>query len=240
MLKAVCFDLDGTLLPLDIDKFCDLYFGMLAKKLEPYGYDPEKIIAEIIRGTKLMYRNDGSRTNEEVFWDNFVAVFGERARADIPVFEEFYQNEFDAVQKSCGFEPRAAEMVRACKALGLRVAVATNPFFPAVATRKRLSWSGVSPDEVEFFTTYENCRFSKPNPEYFRREVAERLGLSPDECLMVGNDVDEDMAAAKAGMHVFLLVNEFLLNRKGADMTPYPQGDIDAFLSHVKSMVEKA
>ena len=41
-----------------------------------------------------------------------------------------------------------------------------------------------------------------PNPKYFV-EAAERFGLKPEECLMVGNDAEEDVAAMKAGMQVF-------------------------------------
>jgi FMN phosphatase YigB (HAD superfamily) len=37
-LKAVLFDLDGTLLPMDMDKFIKTYFGGLAKRMAPFGY----------------------------------------------------------------------------------------------------------------------------------------------------------------------------------------------------------
>ena len=35
MIKAILFDLDGTLLPMDQDTFIKAYFGLLAKKLAP-------------------------------------------------------------------------------------------------------------------------------------------------------------------------------------------------------------
>ena len=41
-IKMILFDLDGTLLPMDQNHFVKTYFGALAKKLAPLGYDPEK------------------------------------------------------------------------------------------------------------------------------------------------------------------------------------------------------
>ena len=235
MIKAVCFDLDGTLLPLDIDVFCKQYFSMLAAKMAPHGYEPKAFIGAILSGTKEMYQNDGKRTNEQVFWDHFCSVFGERARADEPIFAEFYETEFDRARAACGFDADAAPSVKKIQQMGLRVAIATNPFFPRIATYKRLSWAGIPPETVEFFTTYEDAHFSKPNPDYYR-EVAARLGLAPEECLMVGNDVGEDMVAAKVGMQVFLLTNDYLINKKDEDISTYPHGGFAELLAHIANL----
>lgn len=236
MIKAVCFDLDGTLLPLDIDGFCKYYFGMLAKKMTAHGYDPSALIGAIVGGTKAMHQNDGSKTNEEAFWQYFCGVFGEQAREDMPYFAEFYETEFDKARGACGFDENAAPTVRACRALGLRVCAATNPYFPEIATRKRLQWAGVDPKSIEFYTTYEDCCYCKPNPQYYL-EVAARLGLAPTECLMVGNDVTEDMAAAEVGMQVFLLVNEHLINKENKDINAYPHGDFAALLDYIRTLL---
>ena len=228
MIKAVCFDLDGTLLPLDIDVFCQKYFGMLADKMVPYGYEKRAFIAAIMRGSCAMYQNDGTRTNEQAFWDSFAQSFGDGVREHVPVFNSFYENEFDLVRDVCGFDEGAARVVKACEARGLAVAIATNPLFPKIATHKRLMWAGIDPERVAFYTTYEDYHYCKPNVGYFF-EVAKRLGVAPSECLMVGNDMVEDMAAKQAGMHTFLRVNEHLLNPNAEDVNAYPHGDFLGF-----------
>jgi FMN phosphatase YigB (HAD superfamily) len=53
-LEVVLFDLDGTLLPMDQDVFVQTYFGLLAKNLSNYGYEPKKLIESIWLGTKSM------------------------------------------------------------------------------------------------------------------------------------------------------------------------------------------
>lgn len=226
MIKAVLFDLDGTLLPMDQDEFTKGYFKLLAKKLTPRGYKAEELIKAVWHGTAAMVNNNGSRTNEEVFWADFIALCGEQAGDDRPLFEEFYQNEFSQAKSLCGFSPKAAETVRLLRDNGIRVVLATNPIFPAVATESRIRWAGLEPDEFELYTTYENIGWCKPNPEYYR-EILRRMALPPEECLMVGNDVGEDMIAETLGMKVFLLT-DCLINKNGDDLSRWPHGDFAA------------
>lgn len=230
-MTTVLFDLDGTLLPMDTDAFTNGYFAMLTKKLGPYGYDPKQLVSAIWAGTGAMVKNDGSRTNEEAFWDKFARIFGEASLADKPLFEEFYANEFQQAKEFCGYNEWAAKAVRAIRASGRRVALATNPIFPAVATRSRLRWVGLEPSEFELYTTYENCRYCKPSLNYYRG-VLDQLGVKPEECLMVGNDVEEDMIAQALGMQVFL-ITDCLINKEGKDISAYPRGGFEELIKFV-------
>lgn len=222
MLKAVLFDLDGTLLPMDQDQFVKAYFGRLAKHLAPFGYEAEALISAIWAGTKSMVKNTGEVTNEEAFWRTFCEIFGEKARMDEPHFAQFYATEFQKVQSVCGYTPEAAQTVHWIKEQGLRVSLATNPIFPAVATESRVRWAGLQPEEFEDYTTYENSCFCKPNLRYYEK-ILQKLKLQPEQCLMVGNDVDEDLVAGKLGMDVFLLT-DCLINPSGSSIEAYPHG----------------
>ena len=224
-IKTVMFDLDGTLLPMDQDQFTKYYFGLLAKKLAPYGYDAEQLISGIWAGTAAMVKNDGSSTNEEAFWKKFSALMGEKVVEDKPLFEEFYRVEFQGARASCGFAPQAAGLVAKLKAAGYRVLLATNPIFPAIATENRIRWAGLEPEDFELYTTYENSCHCKPNPDYYR-DILDRLALDPAECLMVGNDATEDTAAELTGMQVFLLT-DCLINKENKDLSRWPHGGFD-------------
>ena len=233
-LKAILFDLDGTLLPMDQSAFIKDYFGRLVRRIAPLGYAPDDIVNAIWAGSAAMVKNDGQRTNEEAFWDSFASVFGERIRKEEPHFAAFYREEFDEVRHSCGFLPEAASLIKTLKEMGYRLILATNPLFPSAATECRIRWAGLSSTDFELFTTYENSRFCKPNLRYYE-EILALQGLSPDECLMVGNDVAEDMVAEKLGMRVFLLPL-CLLNKNGEDISRYPQGDLSALLDYVRAI----
>lgn len=55
-IKAVLFDLDGTLLPMDQDEFVKAYFGLLAKRLAPLGYEVEKLYQVLWKGVAAMVK----------------------------------------------------------------------------------------------------------------------------------------------------------------------------------------
>lgn len=234
MIKAILFDLDGTLLPMDQDYFISTYMKGLAKKLVPYGYDSETFMKGMWAGVKAMILNDGKVTNEEAFWAVFCEVVGKDAKADELIFEEFYRNEFQEFRAICGFDKNAADTVAVLKKKGFRVVLATNPLFPTIATESRIRWAGLEPSDFEFFTTYENSRNCKPNPDYYR-DIAKKLGLEPHECLMVGNDVRDDMIAETLGMKVFLLT-DCLINIKNVDISKYPQGSFESLKEFIEQL----
>lgn len=226
MIDTVFFDLDGTLLPMDQEEFVNTYMGLLAKKLAPCGYEPKQLVSAVWAGTGAMVKNTGTKRNEEVFWMAFCGIYGEDAPKDLPLFEEFYEKDFAQVRRVCGFEPRAAEILRILKERGVTVVLATNPLFPETATRQRVRWAGLAPEDFAVITTYENSSFCKPNPAYYR-DLLHKLGKCPENCLMVGNDVQEDMLPARAvGMQTFLLT-PCLINRGPADPAEFPRGGFD-------------
>ncbi len=234
-IKAVLFDLDGTLLPMDQEVFTKAYFKGLCYKLAPMGYESESLIKAIWNGTYAMIKNDGSVLNEECFWREFANIYGEEVRKDEQHFDAFYRNEFQNVKDVCGSEPRVKELISSLKERGVRLALATNPIFPAVATESRVKWCGLAPEDFELITTYENIGFCKPNPEYYR-EIASRMGLLPEECIMVGNDVGDDMVAKSIGMQVFLLT-DCLINKKDEDISAIPQGGFDSLMDYLEKAI---
>ena len=150
----------------------------------------------------------------------------------MPRFETFYRNEFQQAKAACGFDPRAAQTIHAIKDKGFRVVLATNPLFPRVAKHSRIRWAGLKPQNFELVTTYENSRFCKPDLRYYE-EILGKLQVQPGECLMVGNDADEDMVAERLGMRVFLLT-DCLINRHEQDISRWPRGSFDALMAYVQ------
>lgn len=234
MITAILFDLDGTLLPMDQDKFVSNYLPCMTKKMSEYGYDPNALMQTIYAGIKAMVKNDGSVTNKEAFWNTAAEILGPDVRKDEPLFEDFYRNEFQQAKTTCGYTSLATEAVRDAKAKGCRVILATNPLFASVATYSRIRWAGLEPEDFEYITTYENSSHSKPNLDYYR-ELMGKLDLKAEQCLMVGNDMDEDMIAENLGMRAFLLT-DCLINRKNQDISKYPHGSFPELLSYIRSL----
>ncbi len=233
-ISTVLFDLDGTLLPMDLDIFIKAYFGAIAKYMAPHGYEPGKLIEAIWQGTGAMVKNSGQQTNEQAFWQAVTKIYGDKITADQSLFDSFYITEFDKLRDVCGYDPMAAKIVHHLKEKGYRVILATNPIFPAMATQWRIRWAGLQPEDFAFYTTYENACYSKPNLDYYR-SILQKFQIPADQCLMVGNDATEDMVAEQLGMKVFLLT-DCLINKHGLDISRYPQGDFEALYRYADSL----
>ena len=233
-LKMIFFDLDGTLLPMDMDEYVKGYFGLLSKKMIEHGYDAKHFMDALLKGIAAMVKNNGECTNEERFWQMIYEIMGEDFLQDKSILEEFYENEFIGTREFCGYNPEAAKTIKTLKEKGYPLVLATNPIFPRVATDKRMSWAGLDAKDFELYTVYENFNFSKPNPEYYR-ELLRRFDVKAEECLMVGNDVREDMVAQSVGMKVFLLP-EYLINPDDEDIMKYPHGGFTELLEYIEQL----
>lgn len=231
MIKAVLFDLDGTLLPMDEEYFKKIYFGEVYKKIAYLGYTLDELLKVIWYGTKKMIQNDGSQTNEELFWKSFIEVHPDRLEENKANFVEFYNNIFPTLGHTCGFQPLAKDFIKALKDKGYEVIIASNPIFPLVATKARIRWAGLNPDDFKYITAYENSSFSKPNLKYYE-EVLEKTGYKPEEVVMVGNDVREDMIVNQLGIDSYL-ITDCLLNLDNEDINKYKHGNFEEIMNLV-------
>jgi len=234
-MNTFIFDLDGTLLPMQNQElFVETYFKALSVKITPYGFDSQELIKAVWAGTKSMIKNDGSMTNEERFWQVFCSILGVKVRKLEAVFEDFYLNEFNDAKCTTSTNPIAKECIQRLKEKGYRLVLATNPIFPRVATNTRLKWAGLNPEDFELITTYENSSYCKPKLEYYKA-ILDIVGKVPQECMMVGNDVKEDMAVEELGMDTFLL-KDCLINTEDIDITDFHQGNFYDLLEMIKSL----
>ena len=234
-IKAVFFDLDGTLLPMDQEIFIKAYLGGLVKTLAPKGYDPKGVADALWDSTRAMMKNDGVVSNEEVFWRSFCHILGDDVRSEETNLEIFYKGDFQLVKNVCGYKPKAKELVERIKAAGLTVVLATSPLFPKIATDSRIRWAGLEPTDFAYVTTYENSSYCKPNPVYYL-DLCEKMGFDPKEVLMIGNDVGDDMVAADIGMKVFLLT-DYLINRKEKDISGFRQGSFAELYNYIEEII---
>ncbi len=211
MLSAVLFDLDGTLLDIELDSFLRDYFAVLgpvvADILGDEPSDPAGLRA-VISATELMSSSHTGQTNRDAFNAEFERVTGTdlSTPANDAVLNRFYAEVFPTLRKGMGPKSGAIEAVETALRLGLKVAIATNPIFPMSAIKERMRWAGLDRLDVQVVTAYENMQATKPHAAYYQ-QTAELLGVDPQECVMVGDDRVLDMSAADIGMRTFYVGN---------------------------------
>lgn len=207
-MKAILFDLDDTLLENPMDSFLPAYFEALTRKVA-HLVSANEFMMYLMQATQATIADtDPERTNEEVFW----TVFGPAVEVPedelMPLLEDFYTNDFPRLRRYTERRPEARDLVRQAFDQGYDVVIATNPLFPRQAILHRLAWAGVADFPYALVTSYENMHFTKPHPAYYQ-EIADRIVQAPADCLMVGDDVENDIEpAAKLGMHTFLVTDD--------------------------------
>lgn len=232
-VKTLLFDLDGTLIRLDMAAFLPRYFQALGGYFR-HLVDPRALVGHILACTELMVGNrDAGVTNQEAFMQAFLPRLGLPAEQVLPLFDMFYAEEFPRLGGPEVASPPAQQAVQLALAAGLEVVVATNPVFPLQAIHQRLAWGGLDRYPFRLVTAYEGMHFCKPHVEYYQ-EILALLGREPEECWMVGNDVTEDMVAGRLGIRTFL-VEDFLIP---ADGQPAPtrrgsMADLPAFVTEL-------
>ncbi|NJP37328.1 HAD family hydrolase [Alkalicoccus luteus] len=232
-MKAVLFDLDGTMLPIDTETFVKAYMKKLAPAVQHLVH-PEQFVKALWKGTGAMQQNlDPHKSNEQVFMETFIPEAGVSHNEIAPVLHAFYEDEFASLRPQDLPATKAADIVDAAAKKGYLTAAATNPVFPEAAVRHRLHWAGIDRSSLDFITSYENSSFTKPHTEYYE-ELCSKMGVAPEECIMVGNDVQEDIVAGSIGMKTYL-VTGFVIDRGSPAYKPDAAGTLEDLLQDIQS-----
>lgn len=241
--RAICFDLDGTLLPMDIDEFMTAYFMRIGQFMAAKGMDGQLFMAALKAGTKAMATHTDDRTNEEAFWDEFFPAYEagvgrtltseERAQMRT-LADEFYDQDFPRIGDGFTPNPAAARVVNALAQKGYPLVLATMPMFPLRAVEHRLEWAGVDPAAFQRITCYQNAKSVKPKQTYFA-EVLAALGVSGTDVLMVGNNTMEDFAVLDLGVDGYL-ITDCLLDPIGFDISTIKHGSLEEFAEWAEAL----
>jgi len=206
MIKAILFDLDGTLTLMDQSEFMKNYVGLLAPRFQQY-LPPDKFAKQLYRSTEVMINQpQEGKTNLQVFFANFTKGTGLTYNSLWPIFEEFYTTDFPALRYLVKKNPQAKVAVELALKRGYKLAIAANPVMPLIAIEERIRWAELAPEDFNLIPSMEDFHFCKPHVGFYR-EMAEKLELKPQECLMVGNHPVEDMVAEEIGMKTFYIGN---------------------------------
>ena len=235
-IRHILFDLDGTLLPMVQDEFVKFYMPLLAKSYMSAGVsiDPKKFIGAVWAGYEAMVKNDGSRTNREAFWSYIEPELPLPTEESEKIALNFYADEFNQAICTTKPNPVSNQIVKRAKERRFETYLATNPVFLRCATMNRIRWAGLDAEDFKVITTYETCTYCKPNPEYFRG-ILEEFSLDPSECLMVGNDVAEDLSIRSLGVKTYL-VTDTMENKKNLPIDAEYMGTLDELLKFIETI----
>ncbi len=232
--RAVCFDLDGTLLPLDVDAFMKAYFRGLGAFVARYGVEPDALKMGMKAGIGAMALSNEHKPNSEIFWEAFLPFFEQGAFDWKSEVMKFYEDAFGELGKDV--EPSSA-MVRAVETLvakGYPLVLTTMPMFPLPAVEWRVRWAGLDPAMFARMTTYENSTAVKPKLSYYAENLA-ALGVGGSDVLMVGNNTHEDLSFCQLGADAYV-VTDYLIDPHDFDMNAVKHGTFEDFAAWVEQL----
>lgn len=234
---TVLFDLDGTLVPVDMDFFYKAYVKEVSTRFASI-IPPDVFREALLESTYEMISDlDPAVTNHEAFARGFSRRVGRPWQEVWPVFQGFYQHDFGRLRRLVPEYPHARSVVTKVLEAGWEIVLATNAVFPEVAIRERMRWVNIDDLPWKYITTLDNMHYCKPHLQYYE-EILSILKLDPSTCVMVGNDVEEDMIARKLGMKTFL-VEDFLIERGGSGLKPDGKGKLPELLPFLVQLVER-
>lgn len=208
MPQAILLDLDGTLVDDSMETFLPAYFAALTKKLA-HLIPPEKLIAQLQASTlAAVMDRDPARTIAEKFAADFFPRIGHPSASLTPLFDDFYARDYPRLRSLVKPMPAARDVLEKIFQREFQVVLATMPVFPRTAILQRMEWGGVADLPYTLITDYETMHASKPHSAYYR-EIATILGCAPADCVMVGNEIENDIAPAnRAGMKTFWVTRD--------------------------------
>jgi FMN phosphatase YigB (HAD superfamily) len=241
MLKAVLLDLDNTLILFDEPAFYARFFDRMTAFFEDI-MPTEELTRRTLAATMALKDNAGAMSNRD--W--FTRAFDDGAELPMArIWErwlDFYRDRYGPFGIDIAIPEGQAEVVSDLAQRGLSLVIASNPIFPPIALARRMAWGGIDPEPFSLLTHMENMSFVKPHAGYYR-SISEMIGIAPSDCLMVGNDPVNDMAAGAIGMKTYLTTDasesDFASLTMGSGaVVDRPQSDFSGPLSRVCDAVD--
>lgn len=230
MINTILFDLDGTLLPMDFDQFMTLYFYHMGRHFDGL-IEGKQLAKAILEATEVMVQTNDGRSNSDVFMDHFATLIDGDIEEYKDQFAKYYETLFEHVQAATKSSDEMKKSVDILTKKGYQLVIATNPLFPYRANLHRLRWAGFSIDQFSYMTSFEENHYCKPYPQFYQ-EVLDIIGKQPQECMMIGNDVFDDLPAGKLGIETYL-ITDCLLNKYNQPNTADHTGSYQDFLDFV-------
>ena len=151
--------------------------------------------------------------SEDAFWEAFFGVASSLAGVSVEKYREWYFGKYmpsmaAVLSRHYRLRPWVKEAFADLRSRGVKTAV----FSDYSAVGEKLLALGFDPSWADLVTDAPSLGGLKPSSASFRR-VASALGLSPADCLMVGDREDTDGDGARAaGMAFRLLPNDGLFS----------------------------
>ncbi len=200
-IRAVIFDLGGTLIDWpdyieDLPRRWGLSYSYLISTLPRTDWPSQDKYVQAMREAeqdhwRLVETVQGSTQPQTLIRNGFNKLGIEVSEKEILIALDGYEQ---AINGWASVFPDAVETLAELRKRGYRIGLLSNTWWAASWHNAEIAAHGLSPllDEITYTSDLPH---SKPHPSVFLH-VAQRLQVAPQECVMVGDRIIDDVGGA--------------------------------------------
>lgn len=201
-IKHLLIDLDGTLVGArNVALSVAFTYKVLQKLRQKTKIWPA--LKAMARATNVSYAARSEQTNQSRIVDIFAEELGmDRAETEKLLLETI-REVFPQLQPYFYPMPFAGKFLDWANGR-FPITLATNPMWPEDIIKLRVQWANIDPSIFGNITHANKMHSCKPEVSYYE-ELLEQENLKPEECLLIGNHMENDLAATKLGIPVYIV-----------------------------------
>lgn len=205
MIKAVLFQLEDTLLHGVDRAFAEAVQDSIASIAGSNPGIAELALAYEAAIKQRSHRRDMMTSNADFAAGYIAAALGSTQEALGEDLDAFFALLNGALRERVVVDAGAVPLVYQLLDQNLSVALAVEPVYPETTVLQWLDWAGLAAviEELGFLGHSQNLHFINPDPALYA-EIVARVGVEPDETIVVGHCHSKALAsAAAAGLHIW-------------------------------------
>lgn len=218
MLKAVIFDVDGTL--LDTER---IYMQAWKEAAAEQGY---VMPDELLRKTRAVDAKVAAQIFEEEIGNGF--SYQKTRPIRVRIAEEIIERESPILK------PGVLELLSFLREKGIRLSVASST--KTKTTKEHLQINGIA-DWFEVIVGGDMITKGKPNPDIFLK-AAELLGEAPENCIVVEDSPAGIRAGSAAGMKTVLVPDQAAITQEIIDLSDVQMKSLLEMPAYVETLLK--
>ena len=218
MLKAVIFDVDGTL--LDTER---IYMQAWKEAAAEQGY---VMPDELLNKTRGVDAKVAARIFEEEIGNGF--SYQKTRPIRVRIAEEIIERESPILK------PSVLELLSFLREKGIRLSVASST--KTKTTKEHLQINGIA-DWFEVIVGGDMITKGKPNPDIFLK-AAELLGEAPENCIVVEDSPAGIRAGSAAGMKTVLVPDQAAITQEIIDLSDVQMKSLLEMPAYVETLLK--
>ncbi len=199
----ILLDMDGTLIKQPGQIFNQLFALAAFFRLRKAG-SVKSIIKAIHKTKNTLLDGHSFPSNQEAFFQTLSDELKVEKKHLEDFVNTFFSSDYPYICLFLNSEPYARKLIDLLQSRKRHITLATNSVFGCKEIELRLKASSLYLHDFDLVTSWDVMKSAKPQINFFK-ETLKKIGATPENTVMIGNDPFYDLPAHKLGIHTLLV-----------------------------------